>query len=212
MHTEHVQYELMDYLTNRLDTQDRLRVSQHLLKCAACNNACIELSATETFLKQSRTMTPPPIVYYNTILPHVRERLAARKRSFWVSGESFTKIFLPLALSVFLVIVLVRMPVESISEPSQTEGLHQAVKDLNEIEVVQAVEKEYSGFSLSPNLEVSAAGVAEHLQGDRFLKSAVSQQIENEAVSDMDFDEIISNLNREQIDKVLSGLSERNIL
>jgi anti-sigma factor RsiW len=210
--TEHVQYDLMDYLTNRLDEQDHLRVSRHLQKCSDCNHEYLELSATETFLKQSRIMAPAPAAYTTSILPRVRERLAARKRSFRAYGESFTKIILPLALSVFLVVVLVRMPVESISEPAQTEGLHKAVNDLNEVEVVQAVEKEYSGFSLSPSLEVAAAGVAEHLQGDRFLKSAVSKQIENEEVSDMDFEEIISNLNREQVDKVLSGLSERNIL
>jgi hypothetical protein len=202
----------MDYLTNRLDAQNHQRVSRHLQICSDCKNECNELSATNTFLKQSRTIAPPPVVYYTAILPHVRELLAARKRSIWVYGERFTRIFLPLAFSVFLVIILARMPVESISEPAQTEGLHQTVIDLNEVEVVQAVEKEYSGFSLSPSLEVAAAGVSEHLQGDRFLKSAVSKQIENDEVSDMDFEEIISYLDREQVDKLLSGLSERNIL
>jgi predicted anti-sigma-YlaC factor YlaD len=202
----------MDYLTNRLDAGDHLRVSQHLQKCSICNNEYIELSATETLLKQNTSIPPESVVYFTTILPRFRERLAARKRSFWVYSEQLTKIILPLVISVLLVIVLAKMSVESDSEPAQTEDLHQAVNDLNEVEVVQAVEKEYTGFSLSPSLEVAAAGVAEHLQGDRFLKSAVSKQIENEEVSDMDFEEIISNLDREQVDKVLSGLSERNIL
>jgi len=210
VNNEHVQYDLMDYLANRLDAQNHLRISQHLQKCSDCNHEYIELSATVTVLKQNRTIAPAS-VYFTSILPRVRERLN-RKRSSRIYRDGFTKIFLPLAVSVFLVIILVRNPVETISEPAQTEGLHQAVIDLNEVEVLQAVEKEYTGFSLSPNLEIAAAGVAEHLRGDRFLESAVSKQIENEEVSDMDFEEIISNLNQEQVDRVLSGLSERKIL
>jgi hypothetical protein len=171
----------------------------------------MELTATERLLKQSRTIAPAS-VYFTNILPRVRERLASHQRSIWGYGESFTKILLPLAVSALFVIVLMRLPVDSISESPQTEALHQAVIGLNDVEVVQAVEHEYTGYSLSPNLEISAAGVAEHLRGDRFLKSAVSKQIENEEVSDMDFDDIISNLDQEQVDKVLSGLSERNIL
>lgn len=211
MHTEHVQYDLMDYVTNRLNAKERQRVDQHLQNCSVCKNQFMELAATERFLKQSRTISPPS-VYYTSILPRVRERLAVHKRSLRVYGDGFTKIVLPLAVSALFVMVLMRLPVDSISESPQTEALHQVVIDLNDVEVVQAVEHEYTGYSLSPNLEISAAGVAEHLRGDRFLKSAVSKQIENEEVSDMDFEEIISNLDQEQIDKVLSGLSERNIL
>ena len=46
----------------------------------------------------------------------------------------------------------------------------------------------------------------------RFLKSAVSKQIENEEVAEMDVEGMISDLDGEQIDQVLSGLSERNTL
>ena len=169
------------------------------------------ISSRYIFKRESVTTSPSP-VYYSTILPRVRVRLASHKHSIWDYSDSFAKIIIPLAVSVLLVIVLTRIQVDSYSESAQTEALHQAVIDLNEDEILQAIEKEYAGFSLSPSLEVASAGVAEHLRGDRFLKSAVSKQIENEEISDIDFEEIISDLDKEQVNQVLSGLSERNIL
>ncbi len=211
MHTEHIKYDLMDYITNRLSEQERIRVEQHLRKCSDCNNQYIELLATDIALKKNHDKVPTSI-YYSTILPRVRERLGSHQQSIWHYGYGAAKIVLPIAVSVFLAVFLIRMPKESLSEAEQTEKLHQAVKDLNEDEVVQAVEREYAGLSLSPNQEVAAVGVAEHLQSGRFLKSAISKQIENEEVADMDIEAMISDLDGEQVDQVLSGLSERNIL
>jgi anti-sigma factor RsiW len=211
VHTEHIKYDLMDYITNRLSAQEHKRVALHLQKCSQCNDHYMEFMATEAVLRKSHEEAPTP-VYYSTILPRVRERLISHKRSFWEYSHGTAKIILPLAVSVLLVVILMRTPTDSSSESTQTEALHQAVMDLDEDEILQAVEKEYATSALSPNQEVAAAGVAEHLQGDRFLKSAVSKQIENEEVAEMDVEGMISDLHEEQVDQVLSGLSERNIL
>lgn len=211
MQTQHVKYDLMDYITNRLNAQERKIVEQHLQKCSKCNNQYIELLAANIILKRSHNTAPSP-VYYSTILPRVRDCLAADNRPIWDFGNGITKIILPLAVSILFVVFLVRIPSDSFSDSAGTEALHQAVKDLNEDEIVQAVEREYEGLSLSPNQEVAAAGVEEHLQGDSFLKAAVSKQIEDEEVSDIDIEGIISDLDREQVGQVLSGLSERNVL
>jgi hypothetical protein len=209
--TEHVKYDLMDYITNRLSAQEHKRVEQHLQKCSKCNDQYMEFIATETVLRKSHD-TALTSAYLSTILPRVRERLISHRRSMWDYSYGTAKIILPLAVSVLLMVVLMRIHIDSSSESIQTDALHQAVMDLDEDEVVQAVEKEYTTLALSPNQEIAAAGVAEHLQGDRFLKSAVSKQIENEEVADMDVDAMISDLDGEQVDQVLSGLSERNIL
>jgi hypothetical protein len=201
----------MDYIAHRLNAQDSQRVGQHLQECSACNSLYNALSAADTFLKQTSYTSPPP-VYYSTILPRVRLRLVSHKHSLWDYRDGFAKIFLPLAVSILLVVVLTRIHVDSYSESAQTEALHQAVIDLNEDEIVQAVEREYTGFSLSPSVEVAAAGVAEHLRGDLFLKSAISKQIENEEMTDIDLEEIILDLDKEQVNQVLYGLSERNLL
>lgn len=201
----------MDYITNRLNTEERIRVEQHLHICSYCSTGYNELLLADAALKQE-CMTPPAPVYYSTILPRVRERLVSQKRFIWNYGYAATKIILPLAVSVLLVVLFMKVPTDSASDSAQTEALHQAVMDFNEDEVLQAVEKEYEGFSLSPNQEIAAAGVAEHLLGDRFLKSAVSTQIENGETAEMDVEGMISDLDGEQVGLVLSGLSERNIL
>lgn len=211
MHTAHVKYDLMDYVTNRLGAKERKRVEQHLQKCTMCNNQFIELSAAYIMLKQSHDIAPTP-TYYSTILPRVRERLAAHKRSVWNSTNNAAKIILPIAVSVLLVIILIRISTDSFSESAQIEALHQTVIDLDEYEVLQAIELEYNESVLSPNQEVAAAGVAEHLHGDQFLKSALSKQIENEDISGMDIEVMISDLDGEQVDKVLFGLSERDVI
>ena len=211
MRTELVKFDLMDYVTNRLSAQERERVEQHLQKCPRCHNQYLELLATDTILKKD-DRTVPFSVYYSTILPRVRKRLDSHRRSFWDYGMRVTKIVLPLSVSIILVILLIRTTTDTFSESTQAQALRQAVMDLNADEVVQAVEKEYTGVSLLPNQEVAAAGVAEHLRGDQFLKSAISKQIENEEMTEIDIEGIISELDGEQIDQILSGLSERNIL
>jgi len=201
----------MDYITNRLCAEEHNRVEKHLQKCSECNNDYNRLLAADIALKQGH-ITEPASIYYTTILPRVRERLVSSQRSIWSYGGNIAKIILPLAVSALLVVLLIRVPSNISSESSKNETLLQSVKDLNDEDVVQAVEKEYAGTSLYLNQEVAAAGVAEHLQGDGFLKSAVSKQIDNEETADMDFEEMISDLNGKQIEQVLFGLSERNML
>jgi hypothetical protein len=209
VHIEHVQYDLMDYITNRLNDEERNLVEQHLNKCTRCKNQYIELLPTGQALKQNHHAAPGS-EYYSTILPRIRERLIAQKRPMWYYNHD-VKIILPLTVSIILAILFIRIPIEYLSKSSQTEGLQQIVIDLDADEVMQAVEKEYANVALSPNQDVAAIGVAEHLQGDRFLKSAVTKQIENEEIAEMDVEGMISDLDGEQVNQVLSGLSERNV-
>ena len=209
MHIEHVQYDLMDYITNRLNDEERNLVEQHLNTCTLCKNQYIELLTTEQALKQIH-QSAPGSEYYSTILPRIREHLEARKRPIWYYSRNM-KIILPLAVSIILAILFIRIPLEYLSKSSQMEGLQQVVIDLDADELMQAVEKEYVNAALTPNQDVAAIGVAEHLQGDRFLKSAITKQIENEEIAEMDVEGMISDLDGEQVNHVLSGLSERNV-
>jgi hypothetical protein len=201
----------MDYVTNRSDAHDRVRIELHLQNCSSCRNEYNKLSATEAVLNRGHDAVPAP-AYFSSILPRVREQLVARKRPLWDYDTHAMKIIIPLAVSALFVILLLRIPANSVPESAQTEALHQAVIDFNDDEIMQAIEKEYSGIPLSSGQEVAAAGVAEHLQGDRFLKSEVSKQIENEEIAEMDVEGMISDLDGEQVDQVLSGLTERDIL
>ena len=210
MHIEHVQYDLMDYMKHRLSAQEHIRVEAHLQNCSRCKNELQALLLTEGALNQSRPSEPAP-VYFTTILPRVQKRLVRHRGFEWDGGYGIVSLLVPLTVSAFLLLFLIKYPADYTSGTSSTEALHQAVHDLNDDEVVQAVEKAYTGSSGSVIQEVAAAGVSEHLQGDRFLTTALSKQIDNEEIADLDIEGIISDLNGEQVEQVLSGLSERNI-
>jgi hypothetical protein len=200
----------MDFLTNRLSDQERKRVEEHLRQCTRCTEEYHELLGTGAALQQKHSAEPTS-AYYATILPRVRERLASHPRRIWERGTGFAKIALPLAVSAFLVVLLMRIPADFSSESVQTEALHQEVADYNDDEVFQAAEKVNTGIFLSPATEIAAANVVEHLP-DSFLKSAVSKQIENNEIAEIDMEGMISDFTTEQVEQVLSGLSERKSL
>ena len=211
MHIEHVQYDLMDYVTNRLHAIDRTRVELHLQTCVQCQLEYKKFLTTVDDIKQSTVAKPTP-AYYHTILPRVRERLASQSQHRWSFGDGMKTIVLPLTVSVLLLFLIVKIPSSSHDESAQTEALHLAVKEFNEEEVVQAIEKEYTGTSVSPALEIVGVVMAEDLQGDLYLKSAVSHQLEYGEIAEMDVEGMVSDLDGEQIDQVVAGLTERNIL
>jgi hypothetical protein len=122
------------------------------------------------------------------------------------------RILLPLTVSVFLLAFLIRISPSILSDHDQTDRLYQTVKDYTADEVVQAVANEYTSSFLVSSLEAVSDGVAEHLKGDHFIKEALMKQMESSEIVDMDFEEILSGLNENQTEKLLSGLREREML
>jgi hypothetical protein len=211
VHTDHIKYSLMDYITGHLDEYDLDQVRLHLRHCSECQNHYNELIAAYDALQPTQKVLPSS-AYYSTILPRVQKRLMGHRDSIWSDGKIISRLILPLAVSVLLLILLIRMPSDSSSEHEQTDALFQAVKDYSADEVVQAVSIEYAGSNALSNPEVVSEGIAEHLQGDHFIREALLKQIESEEIVDMDIDGVLSGLNREQTDQLLSGLTERELL
>jgi len=211
VHTEHIKYFLMDYITGHLDEYDRDQVRLHLRQCSECQNHYNELKAAYDALQHSQKVSPSS-AYYSTILPRVQKRLMGHRDSLW-SDRKFTPRFIfPLAVSALFLILLIRIPSDSSSEHEQTDALFQAVKDYSADEVVQAVSNEYASSNVLSNQEVVSEGIAEHLQGDHFIREALLKQIEGDEIVDMDIDGVLSGLNREQAEQLLSELSEREML
>jgi hypothetical protein len=107
---------------------------------------------------------------------------------------------------------MIRIPSDSSVEHEQSDALFQAVKDYSAEEVVQAVSNEYAGSNIVSNQEVASEGIAEHFQGDHFIREALLKQIESGEIVDMDIDGVLSGLNREQAEQLLSGLTKREML
>jgi len=211
VHTEHIKYSLMDYITDHLDEYDRDQVRLHLQQCSECQNHYNELIAAYDALRHTQKVLPSP-AYYSTILPRVQERLMGHRDSLWSNRIIPSRLILPLAVSALFLILLIRMPLDTSSEHEQTDALFQAVKDYSPDEVVQAVSNEYAGSNVLSNPEVVSEGIAEHLRGDHFIREALMKQIESDEIVDMDIDGVLLELNREQAEQLLSKLSEREML
>jgi hypothetical protein len=211
VHTEHVLNEIMDFLAHRLSEEECKRVADHLAHCPRCANEYQTLLVTHAALQRSQRVDPKKI-YFSTILPRVRERLVAPPQSLGDKSAATLQIAMPLAVFLFLVMLLLRMPPDVSSETAQLEALHQEVSEYNDEEILQAVEHANTSALFTPATELAAANIAEHLPGDPFLRSAVSKQMESNEIADIDMENMISELNPEQIDQILSGLSERKTL
>jgi anti-sigma factor RsiW len=211
VHTEHIKYFLMDYITEHLNEQDRDQVRSHLQQCSECQNHYNELIAAHDALQHTQKVLPSS-AFYSTILPRVQKRLMNHRDSLWSDRKIPSRLILPLAVSALLLILLIKIPSDSSSEQEQTDALFQAVKDYSADEVVQAVSNEDTGSNVLSNPEVVSEGIAEHLQGDHFIREALLKQIESDEIVDMDMEGVLSGLNREQAEQLLSGITERKML
>jgi hypothetical protein len=162
-------------------------------------------------LQHSRKVLPSS-VYYSTILPRVQNRLMSHHKSLWSNRKIISRLVLPLAVSALFLILLIRMPSNVSFEHEQTDALFQAMKNYPADEVVQAVSNEYAGSNVLTNQEVASEGIAEHLKGDHFIREALLKQLESDEIVDMDIDGVLSGLNKEQAEQLLSKLSEREML
>jgi hypothetical protein len=205
-----MKYSLMDYITGHLNDSELNQVRLHVDQCSECRNQLEAFLTIQKALQQS-SQTRPGSAYYSSILPRVQERLANQRTSYrnerWVTSA----ILLPLAVSVLFVTLLIRMPSESLSGHRNMHTLSEAVKEFTADEVYQAVTNEYSGSPVSPNQEVVFEGIEEHLQGDHFIREAITQQLFAEEIGTMGIDGIFSGVNREQTDIMVSELIEREM-
>lgn len=211
MHTEHNTYSLADYITDHLDKPERDQVRLHLQKCSECQQQVDELKAAFDTLQQTHEVVPNS-AYYSTILPRVQARLRDRHDSSWNYRMILSRLIVPLAASALLLFLVIKIPTDVVPEHEQTSILFQVVKDYSPEEVVQAVTNESAGSNVLLNPDVMSEGVAEHFKGDHFIREALVQQIESGEIGDMDIDGVLSGLNREQTEQLVSGLTEREML
>lgn len=207
VHTKHIRYLLAEYVTGTLTREEQELVDSHLEFCADCNKDLQDLRSAANALKQSQ-QSSPVTPYYSTILPRVYERLENDPHSFWSFNNPVAKIVLPLAASALFVILLIRILPASHYENGQIDALRQVVTGCTSDEIVEAVSRQYQTSSIS-NHDIAEIIVGEHLKGDQFIREALSKQIAGEELTDVDVEEIISILNTEQIDQLLSRYQER---
>lgn len=201
----------MDFITGHVDELEHARIESHLLECAECQKIYQEFAAAEIVWKDSIPSSPGPI-YFTNILPRVRERIATKRKSFLELDTNLTRLLVPLAASLFLIIVLTKVTTDYSTESGQIEALRQTVKDYNADEVIQAISTTYAHSTIVQNQDIAGSAIIEHFSGDNFFGETVIKQIESEDVTDIVIEGVISNLEGEQVDQLLSRLSERTML
>jgi hypothetical protein len=209
--TKHVKNDLMDYILGKLCLDEKSRVDLHLNQCPECRALLGELSRTAAVLGYHKVV-PPDESYYLSILSRVREQLLSRHQVPRNPEGITARLIMPLAVSVITILLLMQIPSAQFTDYESMDALKHAMKEFKTEDVVQAVADAYSNSYLFHNQEALSAGIAEHLEGDKFLRDAVLKNLTSGEIADQDFEGIIVELDKEQVDQLLDGLDKREIL
>jgi hypothetical protein len=208
---EHCEISLMDYITGHLTEEEADVVRSHLRQCGQCQELYGKFIASNTVLQQTK-MTMPHSIYYSSILPRIHEKRMHQRHFVKRNGSVSSRLILPLAVSVFLLTFLIKISPVHYFDVHQTDNLFQTMKGYSTDEIIQAAANEYAGISLFSNLETASESIDEQLRSDSFIREALAKQMENGEITDADLEDIFSGLNGNQVDKLLSGLKEREVL
>jgi anti-sigma factor RsiW len=211
VHNQHTIYSLMDYITGHLEESQFNEVRFHLEHCSECRNHYDELSSVHHAI-QHNPKTVLRSAYTSSILPRIHERLARPLHSDWMEKKITAALLLPLVVSILCVTLIARIPSEVLFGNRAEDTIAAALKDFTSEEVVQAVANENAASWASPNQEVVYEGIEEHLRSDLFFREALAQQIDTEEPEEIDIGGVLTSMNGEQADLILSGLTERETL
>lgn len=202
---------LIDYCAGKLEKTERAHIERHVASCAACRNDVKDLGAAEEALSAARVRQPDPEYFYS-IVPRVRSRLeGGARRQRTVDGFT-TRILLPLAASIICIFILVTLPSTSSDRRSQVEELRQVTKGWTYNEIADAVASQQMPLALFSNRTGEDVIVGQQLLEDRFVRSAMLEQIAGGEYAETNFEDVLSLLDKEQVEWLLANYQERETL
>jgi hypothetical protein len=199
----------MDYGTGNLDTTERRSVEQHVANCIVCGNDVKNLIAAEEALENSRAHAPDP-GYFHSILPRVRARIEGSGRVPRYFSDVGLRVALPLGASIVCILILINLPSIPFKKSSQTEALLQMTKEWTYDEIVDAVAGQPMLLAPFAGRPSDAAIEGRQLFGDRFERSALFEQITAGEINETNMEDVLSSLNKEQIEWLLASYQERD--
>jgi hypothetical protein len=208
--TEHPPNDvLVDYSKGKLDAAGSQRVERHVANCIVCGNDVKNLIAAEEALENSRAHAPDP-GYFHSILPRVRARIEGSGRVPRYFSDVGLRVALPLGASIICILILINLPSISFEKSSQTEALLQITKAWTYDEIVDAVADQPMSLSPFANRASDETIEGRQLFGDRFERSALFEQITAGEINETNMEDVLSSLNREQIEWLLASYQERD--
>jgi hypothetical protein len=196
----HVHLDLPDYIRGAL-TRDRAKaILLHLDGCTLCREEERKLRVVFAELDQKHSAPPPP-EYFVTLLPRLRERQASFSKPLSIWSPLVTKLVMPVAVALVVIVGLARLSVDSDSPP---------LASLNPDDVIEALAE-----SSEQNLFMTLTHDIGGMLLDRTLATALAQDLlTNGTMSFSHFstEVLLMELSENDVDVVLQQMSERKIL
>ena len=207
--TKHVEPLLSDFVTGKLPAEDRQSVEWHLLACERCRTG---LRTVEEVLRSVRAEPPKPSPeYFASILPRVRERIAAQRPRRSPMLTAWTRLAAPLIATALVLsgIVLVSPRVERRLSPDRS--IRPVVASLTDEELAEIVEAQSPPPVLGnvPGQELETALVTERLSGGDSVPLSLANTAGIETLSETEIEHLVHEIPDEQCDEVLARLKER---
>jgi hypothetical protein len=205
------EYVLVEYSRGELDPAERRRVERHAEQCPACKYDLTNLLTAEDALANRRMQSPGPD-YFLSILPRVRDRLEGRRRPGWNFNGLLARIALPLGASIACILILMNLHSTSSESNSQVKALQQMTEGWTYDEVVDAVASQSMLLPSYGNRGPNEVVESRQLFEDRFVHNALLAQISVGEVGEANMEDVLSSLNKEQVEWILAGYQERGKL
>jgi hypothetical protein len=205
----HVDYLLPEFHGGSLSTAESAHVRAHLELCARCRAESEHLAIAMPYLKPDDDAVPP-ISYFSTILPRVRDRIDMPERRTRWSQPLIERVLLPVAVSLLLLFIVLSVPMDRLSPSSSHAVLGPIVQDCTQDELTQLE------FDTQLNL-TGLPSVQERIFEDQLTAAqAVPVAILKDAIADGELDDAVSgmveNLPDAELETVVHQLAERTVI
>ena len=204
VHKEHEYYRslLPDVVKGTLNADEAAELDRHLADCAECAQDRSVIETAMDALQAETSPQAPPSHYFETVLPHVRERLDRSHQTSWIHSVIFTRVAVPLAALALFVVLIARVPFDSTSNNSVLRSM---ISSLSTEELTDAMVKQ-SELTLAP---WSSEALSELVPENAVTTKLAADIIESGDVSAY---QTLSDLSDKDIDLLLQRLGERNML
>lgn len=214
MHTEHVEYLLLEYLDGSLAGSLRPGVEAHLQHCGSCRTELEELRQTMEMLDAHGTVMAPS-GYFTTVLPRVRERLEGKKSGNVFANPLLVRLAIPIGLGALALFIVLSLPFPA-NEPEAAHNPLQAVMHGSTTDELVGVVFDMVPLQplSSPTVEgeTSALLGVTVLQGEHLLVNADEVAYAGELTLDGSVPEELGQLNEADLEALVQRLGEGTIL
>lgn len=203
MMCKEIQFQLPDFVVEKLSEQERLIVVEHLRICKTCEAEAAELWLIVQEIGESNAWTPSE-AYFDGLLPRIHERID--RKSSWAIPEWATKFVLPFGAAVIMVIALLRV---SSTVENQPQDLQTILQQLQPEEIQQVADQQTLSEVSEPSTNDNDATTVSLDNDKEIVKELIKDDQVSSLYSEADVQSATENLNDQEIDRLVSYLQTK---